>query len=596
MRTLIKRPNDLNHKMLHSLLRKSEMSHAVSDLTKSIGPIIDMLFISQFIGADGVAAVGYVSPLIVMLELIGSGIASGARAKISPLLGSGKLDDASHLFSGSLIIGGGVSFLAAVLIFIFCPGITAILGAIDPGISEMTMQYIYGYIIGYPFFALIRILTPYLQMEGQFSMVNTSSFLITAIDISADAFVIFALHGGMFEIGLATSIGYLVPFIVIVSFFWRRKKHSAFHFSFKGINASQCFDLIRLGAPAGIVKGSSALGGTFINNILTACNVPYLVAAYSVFSQITVFIRSSWYAPADSLQYFSGVFIGEEDRNSLKEMQKTALIQALIYTSSVTLFLLLFARPIAAFILKTDNAEVLQMSTECIQISALSLPFHSVIYNFSNYLVAVKKLRFSCIYCFLINCGCLVPITWYMVHFLGYHGVWIARIVSKMVVSLIAVIYIYKSKHGIAFSDKMLLLPDSFGVSSENEITVEETTPDEVVRLLDIAINFASTHGADYDRAKTFGLIMEELAIVLAKHCFTDSKPHNINIRLVAKDDDLIIRMRDDCKPFNVKEYYEIINESAERSNELGLPIIMEMPKSIEYTSTFGVNNLIVKV
>ncbi|MBQ7559257.1 MAG: hypothetical protein IJT20_03315, partial [Synergistaceae bacterium] len=67
----------------------------------------------------------------------------------------------------------------------------------------MTRQYIYGYIIGLPFFTLTRILAPYLELEGQYMRSVMSSFMMTVIDIAADAFVIFVLHGGMFELGLA---------------------------------------------------------------------------------------------------------------------------------------------------------------------------------------------------------------------------------------------------------------------------------------------------------------------------------------------------------------------------------------------------------
>ena len=69
--------------------------------------------------------------------------------------------------------------------------------------------------------------------------------------------------------------------------------------------------MIRLSAPMGVAKGSKALGGLIINNLLTSFNMPYLVAAHGVFAQITVFVRAAWYAPADTLMAFAGVFVGE---------------------------------------------------------------------------------------------------------------------------------------------------------------------------------------------------------------------------------------------------------------------------------------------
>ena len=93
MENVYGRQND--NVILHRLFRKAELSYAVSDLSKAIGPIIDLMFISLFIGTAGVTVMGYVSPLIMLFELIGTNISSGARSKVSNLLGAGKVDEAS---------------------------------------------------------------------------------------------------------------------------------------------------------------------------------------------------------------------------------------------------------------------------------------------------------------------------------------------------------------------------------------------------------------------------------------------------------------------------------------------------------------------
>lgn len=100
-------------------------------------------------------------------------------------------------------------------------------------------------------------------------------------------------------------------------------------------------------------------------------------------------------------------------------------------------------------------------------------------------------------------------------------------------------------------------------------------------------------HEADEKRARTFGLIIEELGIFLAKHGFSDGKPHTINVRLVAMNKDLIIRMRDDCKPLNIKEYYKFLSPLEEK---VELSIILKISKDVIYTPIFGANNLILKI
>ena len=97
-------------------------------------------------------------------------------------------------------------------------------------------------------------------------------------------------------------------------------------------------------------------------------------------------------------------------------------------------------------------------------------------------------------------------------------------------------------------------------------------------------------------RAKTYGLVTEELSAFFTEHGFKDGRRHHIIARLVAKNDDLIIRMRDDCKPFNMQDYYQLVKDSEDVEERLSLSIIFKMAKDVKYTSTFGANNVIVRM
>ncbi len=207
-----------DNRFLHKLFRKAEFSYTLSDLSKAIGPMVGTMFIGRYIGADGLSVMGYVSPLIMLLELIGTAISSGSRNKASALIGAGELKEADRAFSASVVMGSVLSLSAALLLFVFCGSVCMLLGVRDPLITEMTMRYIRGYLIGFPFLTMTRVLIPYLQMEGRYYRVNASAALTTLLYVAADAFVIFILHGSMFEVGLATSFGYIVPFFVCAAF------------------------------------------------------------------------------------------------------------------------------------------------------------------------------------------------------------------------------------------------------------------------------------------------------------------------------------------------------------------------------------------
>ena len=194
----------------------------------------------------------------------------------------------------------------------------------------------------------------------------------------------------------------------------------------------------------------------------------------------------------------------------------------------------------------------------------------------------------------MIECGSLVPVTFLMLNLIGYRGAWAAKVINGMLLSAFAVFYVYRYGECKTYQDKMLLLPESFSVPPYCEIAVPATSTDEIIDLSRVAVAFALEHGADMKRAKTFGLVTEELAGVLSEHGFSDGTTHNINARLVSKGDELIIRMRDDCKPFNMTEYYKMVRTDIEQS--AGMAIIMNQSKDVQYTNTLGTNNLIVRL
>ena len=81
-------------------------------------------------------------------------------------------------------------------------------------------------------------------------------------------------------------------------------------------------------------------------------------------------------------------------------------------------------------------------------------------------------------------------------------------------------------------------------------------------------------------------------------HGFTkDNKNHHLYVRVVIKEDDIVLRLRDDCKSFDLKQ--KVANWTFDPQNpekNIGIHMILKIAKNIEYTNTMGINNLIIKL
>lgn len=63
--------------------------------------VVDGLFVGRYLGADALAAINLVMPIIMIVEAISNMIATGASVNMSMLLGEQKREKASRVFSFS---------------------------------------------------------------------------------------------------------------------------------------------------------------------------------------------------------------------------------------------------------------------------------------------------------------------------------------------------------------------------------------------------------------------------------------------------------------------------------------------------------------
>ena len=152
-------------------------------------------------------------------------------------------------------------------------------------------------------------------------------------------------------------------------------------------------------------------------------------------------------------------------------------------------------------------------------------------------------------------------------------------------------------KGGDSFGEKRLLVPREFGIAAGEEISISADTMTEVVGMSRIAGLFCQENGIDRKKANVLALCVEEMGRNIIEHGFTDGKEHTIDIRILIKDGELMLRIRDDCRPFNPVERYELIRQQEEDpTKNIGLRLVSKMSRSVQYLSALGINSLIIRI
>ena len=589
-----------NGKIIKNTFYAQTASYVAVSVTATLGSLIDGIIIGQYLGVDSIAAFGIVNPLLVIFALIGAVLSIGARSKFVTLMGAGKTKAAQNVFSVACALAAAVATVTAVIIIIFSKPITMLLGASGNAAELLpkARMYMIGIAVGIPARNVMCVLQAFLPIDNDRRLPVIASFAMVVINILLDLAVVFVFHGNTFEMGLVTSISYIAAIAVLLAHF--SKKNTFLKLSFSDIEWEDTKELLVEGTPTAMHSIGHTLRGILMNRLLAFIASSAAIAAYSVYGQAEALLLPLAAGMADTVSALSGVLIGEENRPMIKKLLITSVRSTFFVTLSLSVISWIFAPQLARCFIK-GNPEAFQMSVRAIRAYSIGFTLHGLNLIYQDYLHGIGKTAISAISGFLTECGFLIICAAVMVNWFGADGVWYAFPVTQVILLIyFALVEIIESRRldirRGGFWDKVILLPDSFDVSEKKCMDCSIKTMSEVASLSQEVWHFCEEQGCDERRKFLMSLAIEEMAGNIIEHGFSkDKKPHSIDVRIIHKDDDFIIRIRDDCLIFDPVNQLKLYSDD-EPTHHIGLRMIIGTAKDVRYTSILKSNNLFIRV
>ena len=590
---------ELKKKILSKIFINALTAYILADVATVIGPLVDSAVIANYLGIEAVAAVGLFSPFQMFISMVGSMIAGGSRSLYTNLVGKGDIKKANFAFTFSCILAISFSLLSAILCIVFSDHIAMFLGAngANANLKPLLSAYVRGILIGMPFLTTAKVLNGYMHLDHDSERTVYSLIIMTVVNILGNL-VVMHFKGSLFNIAVATSVANFVWFMVMSGHFLRTDRSLRFNLCDIGNSIHYIKNILGTGSNAVVTRLSKMFSGLAINYMLAAYANSIAIAAFSAQKSVTSLLGCVYLGVADVVWVMSGIYYGEEDRTSLDDLQIFATKTGLKFTIAVGAIVFIFARYIAGIYIGFNNTEALIYGTESIRMLALSLPIYVIIFSFPNYLISVHKVRLSIVYSFLMQFGIVVPTAFILINLIGPRGAWIATPIASLMTLLIAIIIIYAYKiDSSSFNIKRLLVPIEFGMNNGKEMEITADTQLEITGMSRIAGLFCTENNIDVSTANKLALCIEEIGTNIIEHGFKDKKTHAINIRMVVKDEEIILRIRDDCKAFNPIERYKMKTKNDnDPTKNIGIRMVMGMCNSVNYICTFNTNNLIMKI
>ncbi len=99
-----------------------------SMLLMFLNNLIDSFWVAG-INSDALAALGFISPLYLVIIGLGSGVGAGANSLISRYVGAQRIEDANNAVIHSIILTGIVSVIILIVGIFFLDDLIVLLGA-----------------------------------------------------------------------------------------------------------------------------------------------------------------------------------------------------------------------------------------------------------------------------------------------------------------------------------------------------------------------------------------------------------------------------------------------------------------------------------
>lgn len=406
--------------------------------------LIDSFWVSG-LNADALAALGFISPLYLVIIGLGNGVGAGANSLISRYVGAQRIDDANNAVIHSIILMVIVSIIVLIIGVFFLDDLIILLGAS----SVRTYCLSYGQII---FLLNIVFLAPNVtagifRSEGDVKRATNPLILTAILNMIIDPILIYTLNLGIFGAGLATVIASLTGYIWMLYWIYvKRNTYFKFKFKYYRRKLSIYKEILVVSLPAATEEIVFALVAIILNYLIMITAGVDEVASFTITWRLITIAFIPCMAIGIATITVSGVAYGAKNWENFNETILYSTFISLIITVLICLFFFVFAQPICgAFNFQANNLLLVNRSSDILQL----LVFYNVLiplgataaYTYQGVgsgfksltLTILRELVLSMAFAYLMG----------IILGMGVFGVYLGAIIGMNIGSVIGFIFIW---------------------------------------------------------------------------------------------------------------------------------------------------------
>jgi putative MATE family efflux protein len=553
--------------------------------------LADGIITGQCLGKEALAAFGLTNPILLGCMGLSGMMGVGTVIGIGKVFGRGERNKIQPILATSMAFSTILGIFLMLCLLCFPQGCARLLGA-QPELLLQASSYLRGYSLSLPAFFLQCVLSYVMPLDGDKERVVAAMVTGTGVNIALDILNGTILKWGLYGMGLATSAGCWAALAVSLMHFCRKEK--ILHLSFSPFRFSALRNILSDGFPYAIQLMLRMLGIILINRIILSVFTSDEVAVFSVLMTCANLFLLDGTAVGVTVLTVDSCLAGEQDSHAIESFMQAALHHAVLVNTVLTVFFLLTAP--AMLRLFTVNPYIYKAAVPAFRIFATGPVFFAVNFALRSHLQCISRTLPAMIYAAFDVMVFPVMVAFVLSRWVGPQGIWACYTLGEglTLASLLLTAVIRNGRLSFHLKD-YLFLDKTWVQTSDNclEISIQNDTQalHKAVQASETAILFMQNHQSSKLNATIIGICVEELCTNIVRHGF--ARPTDtMEIRLIAEKDEWILRIRDNCRHFNLSDYFQI---QEKHKDKLGLRIVRNLAQEVQYISMLKINQVIIR-
>ena len=558
----------------------------------AINSIVNGIVAGRFIDATTVGVIGLYYTMTRVLEAVGAVLLGGVSVLSGRYLGSGRIDRTRGVCSlglaAALIFG---TFMTAASLAV--PGTIADLLGSTPELKGELVTYIRGYAIGIIPLLLGQQLAAALQLERREKLGQAAILTMITVNVILDLVFVAGLKLGIWGLALATSLANWSYFLVVAQYYLTKKAQLAP--SLKLIDWKESASVFRIGFPNALITACLAARSLAVNRILLKYSGGAGLSALSAFNMISGLILSVPMGTGALVRMLTSVFLGEENRDGVLSVIRITLTRVMALILAITAGVILLAPAISGIFFPDRASLEFRMASQLFVIFGGSIPGALLCLIYFNYCQAAGHQLFVNLISLVDGFFSVVAPAILLAPGIGALGVWLSFPIGIVITLICSGLYsVIRIRRWPRSLEEWLMLPPEFGTGKR--LVMELHSMEDVVQTSERAQTFCNDNGISAKAGAYTGLCLEELAGNIVNHGFqADRKPHTVEAGIVLRSDGkVVLRIKDDCIPFNPQECYEMTSYAFDPFSNVGIRLVYGVADEVNYQNMLGLNVLTV--